>query len=46
LQNRKPVRAVTHVLVDDPKEGYGNFAENMLEAAQGVADNHKLKDAS
>jgi stage IV sporulation protein B len=33
LQNGKLVGAVTHVLVSDPKVGYGIFIENMLEAA-------------
>lgn len=46
LQNGKLVGAVTHVLVDDPTKGYGIFAENMLETAQSVAENIKLKDAS
>ncbi len=45
LQNGKLVGAVTHVLIDDPKKGYGIFAENMLETAQGVA-NEQLKYAS
>ena len=31
LQNGKLVGAVTHVLVNDPTEGYGIFIENMLE---------------
>lgn len=39
LQNGKLVGAVTHVLVNDPTEGYGILAENMLsratEEAQG-----------
>ena len=38
LQNGKLIGAVTHVLVDDPKTGYGIFAENMLETAQLIAD--------
>ena len=46
LQNGKLVGAVTHVLVDDPTKGYAIFAENMLETAQSVAENIKLKDAS
>ena len=46
LQNGKLIGAVTHVLVDDPTKGYGIFAENMLETAQSVAENNKLKDAS
>ncbi len=37
LQNGKLVGAVTHVLIDAPKKGYGIFAENMLETAQNVA---------
>lgn len=31
IQNDKLVGAVTHVLVKDPKKGYGIFIENMLE---------------
>lgn len=46
LQDGKLVGALTHVLVDDSKTGYGIFAENMLETAQGVAKKNKLKDAS
>ena len=46
LQDGKLVGAMTHVLVDDPTKGYGIFAENMLETAQSVAENNKLKDAS
>lgn len=46
LQNGKLIGAVTHVLVDDPTKGYGIFAENILETAQSVAENNKLKDAS
>ena len=34
LQNGKLVGAVTHVLVGDPKRGYGLFAENMLETGR------------
>ncbi len=45
IQNGKLIGAVTHVLVDDPTKGYGIFAENMLETAQGVA-NKQLKEAS
>lgn len=32
------------VLVDDPTKGYGIFVENMLETAQKVKENNKLKD--
>lgn len=46
VQNGKLVGAVTHVLVDDPTRGYAIFAENMLETAQSVADQQKLKEAS
>lgn len=38
IQNGKLVGAVTHVLVDDPKKGYGIFAENMLETAKTVGE--------
>lgn len=31
IQDEKIVGAVTHVLVNDPKKGYGIFIENMLE---------------
>lgn len=33
LQNGRIVGAVTHVLVNDPTQGYGIFIENMLDAA-------------
>lgn len=46
IQNGKLIGAVTHVLVDDPTKGYAIFAENMLETAQSVAEEQKLKDAS
>ena len=45
IQNGKLVGAVTHVPVNDPTRGYGIFAENMLETAQGVAEEN-LKEAS
>ena len=45
LQNGKLVGAVTHVFVNDPTKGYAIFAENMLETAQGVA-NEQLQKAS
>ena len=43
LQNGKLIGAVTHVLVDDPKKGYGIFAETMLENAKSAT---KFKNAS
>lgn len=46
LQNGKLVGAVTHVLVNDPTRGYGIFIENMLEAANTVAEAQQMKDAS
>lgn len=33
LQDGKLIGAVTHVLIDDPTQGYGIFIENMLDAA-------------
>ena len=33
IQNGKLIGAVTHVLVNDPTQGYGIFIENMLDAA-------------
>ena len=33
IQNGKLIGAVTHVLIDEPTQGYGIFIENMLEAA-------------
>lgn len=38
IQNGMLVGAVTHVFVDDPTEGYGIFAENMLETSQAVTE--------
>jgi len=46
IQNGKLVGAVTHVLVNDPTKGYGIFIENMLEAANTVAEEQQMKDAS
>jgi len=46
IQNGKLVGAVTHVLVNDPTRGYGIFIENMLEAANQVAEKQAKKDAS
>ena len=46
IRNGKLIGAVTHVLVDDPTRGYAIFAENMLETAQSVAEEKKLKEAS
>ena len=43
IQNGRLVGAVTHVLVNDPTRGYGIFAENMLETADGLA---KEQDAA
>jgi stage IV sporulation protein B len=46
LQNGKFIGAVTHVLLEDSTKGYAIFAENMLETAQSVSENKKLKNAS
>ena len=35
LQNGKLVGAITHVMVNDPKSGYGIYIGNMLDAANG-----------
>jgi stage IV sporulation protein B len=45
LQNGKLVGAVTYVLIDDSTTGYGIFAENMLETAQGITEK-QIKEAS
>lgn len=45
IQDGKLVGAVTHVLIDNPKCGYGIFAETMLETATYAAEN-KIKNAS
>ena len=37
LQDGKLIGAVTHVLVNDPTQGYGIFVENMLKAANDAA---------
>lgn len=34
IQNGKLIGAVTHVLINDPEQGYGIFVENMLEAVE------------
>ena len=36
VQNGMLVGAVTHVFIDDCTEGYGIFAENMLDTAQNI----------
>ena len=36
LQDNMLVGAVTHVFVNDPKRGYGIFAENMLDEAMKI----------
>ncbi len=46
IQNGKLIGAVTHVFINDAKKGYAIFAENMLETAQSVSENNKLKEAS
>jgi stage IV sporulation protein B len=33
IQDGKLIVAVTHVLIDDPTQGYGIFIENMPDAA-------------
>lgn len=41
IQDGKIVGAVTHVLISDPKVGYGIFIENMLDAADEVKSETK-----
>ena len=38
IQNGMLVGAVTHVFVNDPLQGYGIFAENMLEISNSLED--------
>ncbi len=48
IQNGMLVGAVTHVFVNNPKQGYAIFAERMLETSnnQKKMDKEKLKDVS
>lgn len=48
IQNGKLVGAVTHVFVNNPKQGYAIFAERMLETSnqQDVISAEQLKNAS
>lgn len=39
IQNGMFVGAVTHVFLNDPKKGYGIFAENMLDRSDSVCKN-------
>ncbi|MBQ7934964.1 MAG: hypothetical protein IJ333_01250 [Clostridia bacterium] len=34
LQNGKFIGVVTHVLINDPTQGYGSFIENILSTAE------------
>jgi stage IV sporulation protein B len=34
IQDDKLTEAVTHIFINDPTRGYGNFIENMLDAAE------------
>jgi len=36
IQNGKLIGAVTHVLINDPTQGYGIFIENMLNASESI----------
>jgi len=42
LQDGRLVGALTHVLVDDSKTGYGIYAENMLEVANNVGNDLRV----
>ncbi len=43
IQNNMLVGAVTHVYVNDPLQGYGIFAENMLETVYDIQKNLREK---
>lgn len=45
IQNGMLVGAVTHVFVDNSKEGYGIFAENMIKTEESVAKELSSKKA-
>ncbi len=45
IQNSMLVGAVTHVFVNDPSQGYGIFAQRMVETADKLAD-EKMQDAA
>lgn len=45
IQNGMLVGAVTHVFVNNPRQGYAIFAENMINSVQSVAE-EQLKQAS
>ena len=45
IQNSMLVGAVTHVFINDPAQGYGIFAENMIKTADKLAK-EKLQSAS
>ena len=45
IQNGMLVGAVTHVFVNNPRQGYAIFAENMINSVQNMAEG-KLKQAS
>ncbi len=46
IQDSMLVGAVTHVFVNDPKQGYAIFAENMLDAAKALTEEKSTKAAS
>lgn len=46
IQNGKLVGAVTHVFVDNATQGYGIFAQNMVETQQSLEENLARKQAS
>ena len=48
IQNGMLVGAITHVFVNNPKQGYGIFAERMLETSvsREMQKNEQLKTAS
>ena len=41
IQNGMIVGAITHVFLDDSSEGYGIFAENMLDTAETLKSEYE-----
>ncbi len=46
IQNGKMIGAVTHVFVNDPTKGYAIFIERMIDTADNMAEERKIKDAA
>ena len=46
IQNSMLVGAVTHVFVNDPSQGYGIFAQRMLETAESLVGSSNGEEAA